>query len=220
LISKSGWFLTPKDRTVQTTAAREEIRVATAVESLETVRLSKDATVPRTSLSVSPIRNDYSTGIGAATIAHDLTGKGASKLTRSMTETNLDLLVTLGTEGTITDTTEALAMGTCVPREKLIGTSLSGCCTDPAETEKIRQRMFARAMAMDHPLTLRHQDGALTDVLDNATLNRRAGVLAAACDVTKHMQAQRGCAQQQVRELAQLAELEQLQRLTVGRELT
>jgi hypothetical protein len=44
------------------------------------------------------------------------------------------------------------------------------------------------------------------------------GVFAIARDVTEQLQAQREIAEQQDRERARLAELEQFQRLTVGRE--
>jgi hypothetical protein len=71
---------------------------------------------------------------------------------------------------------------------------------------------------------MRHRDGALTDVLYNASVYRDAGgnvlgVFAAARDVTKQKQAQREIAEQQDKELGRLAELERFQRLTVGREL-
>jgi hypothetical protein len=77
---------------------------------------------------------------------------------------------------------------------------------------------------VDYPLTLRHRDGTLTEVLYNASVYRDAGgkvlgVFAAARDVTNQNQAHREIAQQQARELDRLAELEQFQRLTVGREL-
>jgi hypothetical protein len=74
-------------------------------------------------------------------------------------------------------------------------------------------------MAVDYPLTLRHRDGheRLTEVLYNASVYRDAagnvlGVFAAARDVTEQMQAQREGTER-------LAELEQFQRMTVGREL-
>jgi hypothetical protein len=81
-------------------------------------------------------------------------------------------------------------------------------------------------MAVDYPLTLRHQDGhkTLTEVLYNASVYRDAagkvlGVFAAARDVTNQNQAQQTIAQQQATALDRLAELEQFQRLAVGREL-
>jgi len=78
-------------------------------------------------------------------------------------------------------------------------------------------------MAVDYPLTMRHRDGALTEVLYNASVYRDTegnvlGVFAAARDVTEQMQAQAAIAQQ-AKELDRLAELERFQRLTVGREL-
>jgi hypothetical protein len=79
-------------------------------------------------------------------------------------------------------------------------------------------------MASDYPLTIRHRDGTLTEVLYNASVYRGAGdrvlgVFAAARDVTKQVQAQKELAEQQARGLNRLAELERFQRLTVGREL-
>jgi hypothetical protein len=79
-------------------------------------------------------------------------------------------------------------------------------------------------MAVDYPLSMRHRDGTLTEVLYNASAYRDAGgnvlgAFAAARDVTKKRQAQRENAQQQAKEREQLIELQQFQRLTVGPEL-
>ena len=66
---------------------------------------------------------------------------------------------------------------------------------------------------MNHPLTLRHRDGTLTEVLCNASAycDPRGGVLGvfvAARDITKQILAQREAAHQQAIELGRLAELE------------
>jgi hypothetical protein len=79
-------------------------------------------------------------------------------------------------------------------------------------------------MAVDYPLTMRHRDGALTEVLYNASVYRDGGgkvlgVFAAARDVNKQNRAQQEIAEQQAKALERLAELENFQRLTVGREL-
>jgi len=84
--------------------------------------------------------------------------------------------------------------------------------------------VFEQGMAVDYPLTMRHRDGTLTEVLYNASVYRDArgkilGVFAAARDVTKQVQGQKKIADQQIKELERLAELERFQRLTVGREL-
>ncbi len=74
----------------------------------------------------------------------------------------------------------------------------------------------------DYPLTIRHQDGRLTDVLYNASVYKDArgavlGVFAAARDVTAQRRAEAEVAEQRAKELERLAELERFQRLTVGR---
>jgi PAS domain S-box-containing protein len=143
-----------------------------------------------------------------------------------MIESSLDSLVAISPEGLITDANEALVKATGIPRQELIGTAFSDCFTEPEKAEKIYQLVFADGMAVDYPLTLRHHNGhkTLTEVLYNASVYRDAtgkvlGVFAAARDVTNQNQAHREIAQQQARELDRLAELEQFQRLTVGREL-
>jgi PAS domain S-box-containing protein len=138
---------------------------------------------------------------------------------RSMIESSLDSLVAISPEGKITDANQATVKLTGVPREQLIGTSFSDYFTDPAKAEAIYQQVFTQGMAVDYPLTLRHRDGheTFTEVLYNASVYRDdagnvLGVFAAARDVTEQMQAQREGTER-------LAELEQFQRMTVGREL-
>ena len=79
-------------------------------------------------------------------------------------------------------------------------------------------------MAVDYPLTMCHRDGTLTEVLYNTAVYRDRGgkvlgVFAAARDVTKQNRAETELVQQRLNELDRMAELEQFQRLTVGREL-
>ena len=143
---------------------------------------------------------------------------------RSMIEASLDSLVAISPDGKITDANEATVRVTGVSREQLIGTAFSDYFTEPDKANAIYQRVFAEGMARDYPLTMRHLDGTLTQVLYNAAVYRGTGgevlgVFAAARDVTKQMMAQREVAEQQARELERLAELERFQRLTVGREL-
>jgi PAS domain S-box-containing protein len=152
--------------------------------------------------------------------ARDMTeARQAFHAARSMIESSLDSLVAISPEGKITDANQATVKLTGVPREQLIGTSFSDYFTDPAKAEAIYQQVFTEGMAVDYPLTLRHRDGqeTLTEVLYNASVYRDAagkvlGVFAAARDVTEQMQAQREGTER-------LAELEQFQRLTVGREV-
>jgi PAS domain S-box-containing protein len=109
-------------------------------------------------------------------------------------EAALDPLVTISPEGRITDVNEATVKVTGVPRNKLIGTDFSGYFTDPDEAHEGYQQVFAQGSVTDYPLTLRHRDGTLTDVLYNASVYRDArgnvlGVFAAAREITKQKEA-------------------------------
>ena len=163
------------------------------------------------------------TGVFAA--ARDVTEqKQAFEYARSLIEASLDPLVTISPEGKITDVNEATVKVTGVGRERLIGTDFSDYFTEPDEAREGYQRVFAEGSVTDYPLTIRHADGQLTDVLYNASVYKDAagnvlGVFAAARDVTEQKQAQAAIAEQLAMELERLAELERFQRLTVGREL-
>ncbi len=148
----------------------------------------------------------------------------ASQYARSLIEASLDPLVTISPEGKITDVNEATVKVTGVPRDKLIGTDFSNYFTEPAKARQGYQHVFAEGSVTDYPLTIRHQDGQLTNVLYNASLYRDAqgnvlGVFAAARDITALKKAEALVAEQRARELERLAELERFQKLTVGREL-
>jgi len=187
----------------------------------------RDGTLTEVLYNASVYRDAGGKVLGVFAAARDVTeARQAFEAARSMIESSLDSLVAISPEGLITDANEALVKATGVPREELIGTAFSDCFTEPAKAEEIYQLVFAEGMAVDYPLTLRHQDGhkTLTEVLYNASVYRDAGgkvlgVFAAARDVSHQMQAQRKIAQQQTTALERLAELEQFQRLTVGREL-
>ena len=148
----------------------------------------------------------------------------ASQYARSLIEASLDPLVTISPEGKITDVNEATTKVTGVPRDALIGTDFSDYFTEPEQARKGYQQVFAKGAVIDYPLTIRHKNRQLTEVLYNASVYRDAegnvlGVFAAARDVTAQKAAEIEIAEQRSRELGRLAELERFQKLTVGREL-
>jgi PAS domain S-box-containing protein len=224
IIGKSFRHLSPKDRAGEMTAVLVRIRAGEDLDHFETVGVRKDGTVLPVFLTVSPIRDDGEI-VGASTIVRDATNqRQAFEAARSMIESSLDSLVAISPEGNITDANQATVKITGISRDKLIGTSFSDYFTEPEKANKIYQKVFAEGMAVDYPLTLRHRNGALTNVRFNASVYRDSeghvlGVFAAARDVTKQVQDQKKIAEQQAQELERLAELERFQRLTVGREL-
>jgi len=225
MVGKTMDALIPQDHGSEMKALLAKVRAGQAVDHLETIRIRKDGAVITVSVSTSPIHDDDGAIIGVSTISHELTKEAESfEAARAMIESSLDSLVAISPEGMIADVNQATTKVTGIPREELIGTSFSDYFTDPAKANAIYQLVFAKGMTIDYPLTMRHRDGTLTDVLYNASVYRNnggkvLGVFAAARDVTQQNRAQREIAQQRGAERERLAELEQFQRLTVGREL-
>ncbi len=111
-----------------------------------------------------------------------------SQYARSLIEASLDPLVTVNTEGKITDMNEALANITGITREKLTGTDFFDYFTDPQKAREVYQEVFAKGFVADYPLTIK--DGKLTDVLFNGSVykDEKGNVLGAvvvARDITQ-----------------------------------
>lgn len=118
----------------------------------------------------------------------------ASQYARSLLEASLDPLVTINVHGKITDVNEASIKATGVQRVMLIGTDFSDYFTDPQEARKGYREAFSKGLVTDYPLTIRHRNGTLMDVLYNASVYRDGkgkvlGLFAAARDITLRKQA-------------------------------
>jgi PAS domain S-box-containing protein len=163
--------------------------------------------------------------LGVFAAARDVTAqKQASQYSRSLIEASVDPLVTISPEGKITDVNEATIKVTGVSREDLVGADFSNYFTEPDKAREGYQQVFAKGSVTDYPLTIRHRNRKLTEVLYNASVYKDArgnvlGVFAAARDVTAQKKAEAEIAEQRSKELERLAELERFQKLTVGREL-
>jgi PAS domain S-box-containing protein len=113
-----------------------------------------------------------------------------SQYTRSLIEASLDPLVTISAMGKIMDMNNALADITGLSRDKLAGTDFLDYFTEPQKAREVYQEVFANGFVADSPLTLRHRDGKLTDVLFNGSIykdnhGKVMGVVIVARDVTE-----------------------------------
>lgn len=135
-------------------------------------------------------KNDRGNVLGVVIVARDVTAqKLLSKYSLSLIEASLDPLVTISPEGKITDMNEALANITGVTREELTGTDFFDYFTEPQKARDVYQEVFAKGSVADSPLTLRHTDGKLTDVLFSGSVYKDdrgnvLGVVIVARDVT------------------------------------
>jgi len=183
--------LSPEGRTGEIIAILARIKAGLDVGRFETLRVRKDGTMFPVLLTVSPIRDANGAVVGASTITRDVTeARQAFEAARSMIESSLDALVAISPEGLITDANEATVKATGIPRVELIGTAFSECFSEPKKANAIYQLVFEHGMAVDYPLTMRHRDGTLTEVLYNASVycdagGKVLGVFAAARDVTE-----------------------------------
>ncbi|MFM9880253.1 MAG: PAS domain S-box protein, partial [Burkholderiaceae bacterium] len=149
-------------------------------------------------VSVTALRDDQNIIIGYLLIGTDNTARQqaddklrtASQYARSLIEASLDPLVTISPEGKITDVNAGSVKVTGVAREALIGTDFSNYFTEPDMAREGYQQVFAKGFVTDYPLTIRHENGRLTDVLYNASVYKDVqgkvlGVFAAARDITE-----------------------------------
>ena len=119
--------------------------------------------------------------------------RAASLYNRTLIETSLDPLVTIDGKGKITDTNKATMQVTGLSREELIGTDFSDHFTEPDKARDGYRQVLAKGFISNYPLTIRHKNGRLTDVIYNATPYRDEkqnilGVFAAARDITERKQ--------------------------------
>ena len=142
--------------------------------------------------------------------------RGALLYARSLIEASLDPLVTINSDGKITDVNVATENVTGYTREELIGTDFCDYFTEPQKARASYQQVFRQNSVYDFPLGIRHRDGHITFVLYNASLykdgkGKTVGVLATARDITERKQAEA-----QINE--QMDELRRWQDVTLGRE--
>ena len=115
--------------------------------------------------------------------------RSASLYARSLIEASLDPLVTISPKGKITDVNEATVKAIGIPRDRLVGTDFSDYFTEPGKAREGYRKVFENGFVTDYPLTIRHKDGKLVDVLYNASVykdvnSKVLGVFAVARDVT------------------------------------
>jgi len=102
-------LLIPEDRAHELAVFLERIRAGDHIERYETVRRTKDGRLVDVSLTVSPVRDDTGTVLGAAVIAHDISRRKETELARlrsdlrwrSIVESAVDGIIVIDSRGII-----------------------------------------------------------------------------------------------------------------------
>jgi PAS domain S-box-containing protein len=168
----------------------------------EVQRRRKDGGTIYVSIAASYLYDSSGTVSGASSISTDISARKRaetqagtdSQYARSLIEATLDPLVTISAEGKITDVNEGSIKVTGRPRETLIGTDFCDYFTESTKAREGYEEAFSKGSVTDYPLTIRHREGKLTEVLYNASVykdpqGRVLGVVAVARDVTQQKKA-------------------------------
>jgi len=94
----------------------------------------------------------------------------SSQYASSLIEASLDPLITIDIDGKIMDINQAMATITGVERKDLIGTNFCDYFTEPQNARLVYQEVFRNGSVANVPLTFRHKNGKLTDVLFNGSV--------------------------------------------------
>ena len=99
----------------------------------------------------------------------------------SLIEASLDPLIAIDAEGKITDMNQAKVDVTGISRDNLIGSNFFDYFTEPEKAREVYLEVFTKGYITDSPLTFRHKDGKLTDVLFNGSVykNEQGNILGA-----------------------------------------
>ena len=114
----------------------------------------------------------------------------AGAYNRSLIESSVDPLVTIGPNGKITDVNNSTETVTGYSRDELIGTDFSDYFTEPEKAREGYKKVFQEGFVRNYELEIKHKDGQLTPVVYNASVYKDEdgkinGVFAAARDITE-----------------------------------
>jgi PAS domain S-box-containing protein len=115
----------------------------------------------------------------------------ALRYARHLIEAILDPLITIGTNGKITDVNHASELVTGRLSTELIDTNFADYFTEPEKARAFYEQVYTKGYMIDEPLTIRNGSGAVTAMLYNASLYREddgtvRGVVAVGRDITRH----------------------------------
>ena len=138
VIGRPVRILEGEDRAGEIDEVLAKLNASQSTEHLDTIGRRKDGSAVAVLVSVSPIRNEAGVVLAACAIAHDVTERrDVFEVARAMIEPSVDSLVSISSEGKITDANAATVRFAGLPREELIGTDFSRYFTERVKAQQV-----------------------------------------------------------------------------------
>ena len=204
VLGKNLSLLEPPELKGEIKKFSDKIKEEKRISPYESLRLKKNGKLINVSVTLSPVLDTSGKFVAISAISRDITENKkvteklelANKYNRSLLESSLDPLVTIGPEGKITDVNNSTEIVTGYNRDELIGTDFSDYFTEPKKAKLGYEQVFDEGIVRDYPLEVKHKDGHTTPVLYNASVYKDEsgeiiGVFAAARDITELKEAEK-----------------------------
>jgi len=192
VVGRSIRLIIPDDRQDEEDMVLSRIRAGDAITHFETIRQRKDGTLVPISLTVSPIRDESGTVIGASKIARDISDRTQAEIARrrlaAVVESSDDAIVTKNLDGIITSWNPAAERMFGYTADEAIGRSIRMLIPDELQSEE--DVVLAKIRAgdkVDHYETVRqHKDGTRLNVsLTVSPIRDRSGEIVGASKVAR-----------------------------------
>jgi PAS domain S-box-containing protein len=162
--------LVPADRLDEENRVLEKVRRGESVRNLETLRLTKSGHPINVSITVSPIKDDSGSPIGASCVARDITQKKVSEARfRRLSDSNVQSIFFWNTKGEITGSNDAFLRLLGYSRDDLEAGSLDWALMTPPEYAAVTQRALeevaANGICTAYEKEFIRKDGTRTPIL-------------------------------------------------------
>ena len=150
---------------------------------------AKDGSIYWVDTTIAPFFDLYGKIYQYVAVRTDVTAKKLlAQYSISLIEASRDPLVTINTDGKITDLNAAMIKVTGISRDKILGTFFKDYFTEPTKAFEVCQEVFDKGFVADYPMVIK--DHKLTDVLFNGSTYKddRGNILGAvivARDITE-----------------------------------
>jgi PAS domain S-box-containing protein len=191
-IGRSIRMIIPADRQVEEDEVLARIRQGEGLSHFETIRQRKDGTLVPITLTISPLRDEHGTIVGASKIARDLSDRAMAELAArrlaAVVDSSDDAIVTKTLDSTITSWNRAAERMFGYTAEEAIGRSIRMIIpADRQHEEDLVLEKIRNGESMGHFETVRqHKNGALVPIsLTVSPIRNQYGVVVGASKIAR-----------------------------------